>query len=98
MDQEIILVVFNASIEEEVMEALHGAGLKCYTKFVNVQGAGTCSEPRLDSHIWPGTNIMLLVTVKTEQTPAILQAVRSMKDVHREEGVSAFVIPISDRV
>jgi hypothetical protein len=94
----MILVVFNASIEEEILETLKEAGMDCYTKLPGVQGAGECSEPRLDSHIWPGTNTMYLVVVDSGERDRILEGVRKMKEVHRDEGVSAFVIPVTEAV
>jgi nitrogen regulatory protein PII len=94
MTGEMILVVFNSSIEDEIMEALKKAGMTCYTKLPDVQGVGTYSEPRLDSHVWPGTNTMLLITVEAADRERILQAVREMKEIHRQEGVSAFVLPV----
>ena len=68
---------------------------ECYTKFTNLRGAGECSEPHLDTQIWPGTNSMLLVCVEPGQKEALLEAVRRMKDIHREEGVRAFVLPVT---
>ena len=54
MADEMVLVIFSSSIESEMMDALQSAGVECYTKLVGVQGVGTCSAPRLDSHVWPG--------------------------------------------
>jgi hypothetical protein len=96
MAQEMVMVVFNASIEDEMLEALKGAGMSCYTKVPGIQGAGSCSEPRLDSHVWPGTNTMYLICTPSEGRDRLLEAVRKMKDHHREEGVSAFVFPITN--
>lgn len=98
MGTEMILVVFNSSIEEEIMEALRSAGMTCFTKVPDVQGAGTCSEPRLDSHVWPGTNTMLMITVDSAAKARLLDAVRRMKEIHREEGVSAFVLPVTNAI
>lgn len=98
MATELVLVVFNASIEEELLEALKEAGMECYTKLPGAQGAGRCSEPRLDSHIWPGTNTMYLIVVEPGERERILEAVRKMKEIHREEGVSAFVLPVTGAV
>jgi hypothetical protein len=91
----MILVVFNASIEEEILGALKEAGMECYTKLPGIQGAGECSEPRLDSHVWPGTNTMYLLSVDPGGRDRILEAVRRMKEAHRDEGVSAFVLPVT---
>lgn len=98
MASEMVFVVFNASIEEEMLEALREAGMDCYTKIPGVHGAGSCSEPRLDSHVWPGTNTAYLIAVEPGERGPILDAVRKMKEMHREEGVSAFVLPLTGRV
>jgi hypothetical protein len=95
---EMILVVFNASIEDEVREALEEAGMDCYTKLPGLQGRGSCSEPRLDSHVWPGTNTMYLIVAEPTEREHLLQAVRRMKEIHREEGVSAFVLHVEGTV
>lgn len=98
MQVEMLLVVYNAWIEDEMLEALKQAGMNCYTKFTNLHGAGECSEPRLDTQIWPGTNSMLLVCVEPAQKEALLQAVRRMKEIHREEGVRAFILPVTESI
>jgi nitrogen regulatory protein PII len=98
MAKEMVIVVFNSSIEEEMMEALEGAGMECYTKIPDVQGVGSCSDPRLDCHVWPGTNTMFMLCVDPESKGPLLDAVRHMKETHREEGVTAFVVPITSFV
>lgn len=95
---EMLLVVYNASIDDEMLEALKRAGMKCYTKFINLRGAGECSEPRLNTQVWPGTNSMLLVCIEPAQKEGLLAAVRHMKDLHREEGVKAFFLPVTASV
>lgn len=94
MADEMILVVFNSSIEDEMMEALRQTGMTCYTKITGVQGVGTCSEPRLDSHVWPGTNTVFLICVDSGSKEKTLEALRQMREIHREEGVKAFVLPV----
>jgi hypothetical protein len=98
MATEMILVVFNSSIEEEIVDALRSAGMTCFTKVPDIQGTGTCSEPRLDSHVWPGTNTMFMIIADSADREPILDAVRRMKEIHREEGVSAFVLPVTGTV
>lgn len=95
MQQEMVLVIFNSSIEDEMSEALREAGMTCYTKIPGVQGAGACSEPRLDCHVWPGTNTMYLIAIEPEKKDAVCDAIRRIQDQHREEGVKAFIFPIT---
>jgi hypothetical protein len=98
MEQELIMLVFNSSIENEVMEALHEAGMSCYTRFPNIQGVGKESEPRLDSHVWPGTNTMLMICAARETRERILGAIRKLKERHAEEGVKAIILPVIDSI
>jgi len=98
MEMEMLLVVYNSWIDDEMLEALKQAGMRCYTKFTDLRGAGECSEPRLNTQVWPGTNSMLLVCAGPGEKEALLAAVRRMKDLHREEGVKAFVLPVIDSV
>ena len=98
MEQELIMVVFNSSIENEVMEALNEAGMTCYTRLPDIQGVGKESEPRLDSHVWPGTNTLLMVCATRETRDHILGAVRKLKERHAEEGVKAIVLPVIDSI
>jgi nitrogen regulatory protein PII len=98
MAGEMVLVIFNSSIEDEMMEALKRAGMTCYTKFANVQGVGSCSDPRLDCHVWPGTNTMFLICVDPESKEKILQSLRKLKEIHSTEGVKAFVLPITSSI
>ena len=98
MQKEMIMVIFNSSIEEEMMESLKAAGMECFTKLPGVQGAGQYSEPRLDSHVWPGTNTLMMICAEPELKPRVLEAVRKMKEAHQEEGVWAFVIPVNETI
>lgn len=98
MEQELIMVVFNSSIEDEVMSALDAAGMTCYTRLPDIQGVGKESSPRLDSHVWPGTNTMLMICASRETRDSILGAVRRIKETHAEEGVKAIVLPVIDSV
>jgi hypothetical protein len=98
MEQELIILVFNSSIEDEVMEELRTAGMTCYTKLPDVQGLGKESPPRLDSHVWPGTNTMLMICAPPEKREALRGAVRNLKDRHAEEGVKAIILPVVDTI
>jgi hypothetical protein len=98
MEIEMLLVIYNSSIDDEMIEALKRAGMTCYTKFINLRGAGECSEPRLNTQVWPGTNSMLLICAEPADRERLLVAVREMKELHREEGVKAFVLPVATAV
>ncbi len=95
MAHELIILIFNSSIEEEMAQALREAGMRHFTRIPSIHGVGEESEPRLGSHVWPGTNTMYLICVDADEKEAILKAVGRMKEIHREEGVKAFVLPVA---
>lgn len=96
MEMQLILLILNSAIEEEMEEALKDAGMSCFTRVPTVHGVGECSEPRLDSHIWPGHNTMYMICVESSKKETILEAIRRMKEIHKIEGVKAFVLPVSE--
>jgi hypothetical protein len=98
MEQELIMLVFNSSIEDEVMEQLRSAGMTCYTKIPGAQGVGKQSDPRLDSHVWPGTNAMLMICAPKEIRESLLGAIRNLKERHAQEGVKAIILPVIDSI
>ena len=91
-----VQIVFNAAIEVELMQCLKKNGVHTYTKFPNIYGVGTHSEPHMGSHIWPGENHMLLIVTEDEQVPAILTCVRELKKRKQREGIKAFVLPVEE--
>jgi len=98
MAKEMIVIIVNASIEEEMMESLKAAGMEYFTKIPCVHGSGEYSEPRLNSHVWPGTNTLFMICAEAGSAAPLLEAVSQMKERHRKEGVHAFVIPITQTI
>jgi hypothetical protein len=91
-----ILLVFAQPIEGLVMEALKSAGAAHYTKFPYLLGEGGHSEPHLDSHVWPGSNIGLLVVTDDAVKDKIMTAIREIKKEYEKEGIKAFVLPVEE--
>ncbi len=93
--QELLVVICSSSIEEEVTEELVQAGMRYYTKIPGLHGVGKNSEPKLDSHVWPGTNTMILVVEADEKITRLIQVVKNLREKHREAGFWAFTMPVS---
>ena len=93
-----ILLVFAPPIEGIVMEALKKAGAAHYTKFPYLLGEGGHSEPHLDSHVWPGSNIGLLVVTDDVTKDKVIASVREIKKEYEKEGIKAFVLPLEESV
>lgn len=96
--QEMVFVVYGASLDGEVIEALEDLGIKTYTKWVRARGVGNASEPHLDSHVWPGNNNVVAVVLGSHHRPGLLAAVRGIKERAAQEGIKAFVVPVLEVV
>ena len=95
---KMVMIVHYAPITEEVMEALERLGVKTYTRIPQVQGVGGSSNPRFDSHIWPGFNNIIFTVVEDKKAKELVEAIRGLKDRFREEGIKAFILSIEDMV
>jgi nitrogen regulatory protein PII len=93
-----VLVICAPALEGLVMEALAGNGGSRYTKFPYLLGEGGHSEPHLDNHVWPGSNVGIFVATEDENIKKIVEAIKKIKSEHQKDGVKAFVIPIEEIV
>lgn len=97
---KMVLIVYNAAIEEEVMEALKEIGVENYTKWDKVLGKGPISGSHFDSDVWPGVNSMLAIAVEDEKKDRIMAKVRELKSKESiaKEGIGAFVLPLEEMI
>ncbi len=97
---KMVLIVYNAAIEEEMMEALQEIGVENYTKWDRVLGKGPISGPHFDSDVWPGVNSMLAIAVEDEKKDRIMAKVRELKSKESiaKEGIGAFVLPLEEMI
>ena len=71
---------YNIATDIEVMELIIGLGVKEYSKMPRTTGKGLVSGPRLDDHVWPGYNVMLIMVVADEDAPRIMAALQEFRD------------------
>jgi nitrogen regulatory protein PII len=96
---KLVLIAYNISIDEEVMETLARCGIENYTKWSRVLGRGSSSGAHLDSHIWPGANSVLAVGLEEDnKADELLARLRKLKEQFKKEGVKAFVLPLLEIV
>jgi hypothetical protein len=61
-------------------------------------GEGVETEPKLQTHTWPGENCVLFLALKDEEMPPVLEVIRTIKQVHPRSGIKAFVLPMEQIV
>jgi nitrogen regulatory protein PII len=93
---KLVFIVYNAAIDEDVMEALARLGIEEYTKWPRLTGQGKTSGPHLDSAVWPGVNSALLIATDETEAQNLLKEVRSLKKKLAHEGIKAFLFPLEE--
>jgi len=92
----MILIAYNAAIDDEVMEAIETAGVNSFTKIPEVLGKGHTSEPHFHTDVWPGYNTLLLVVAEDEIVAGVMEVVRNLRTTLGKEGIKAFSVKIEE--
>lgn len=85
---DMVTIVYNQAIDEEVMELLEATGIEQYTKWQRVLGKGEDSNPRLDTSVWPGANMVLGLVIKEKRK--LQRLVKGLKKLDAEVGNKGF--------
>jgi len=88
---KMVMVTYNEAIDDDVMEALDGCGLKNYTKIKGVFGKGATSGTHLGDDIWPGRNNILYAACQENEAKQLVSCVKELRKKLGKEGVKAFV-------
>lgn len=93
---KMILLAYNAIIDDEVMETFSSLEIKSYTKFPHALGTGRLGGPRLDDEIWPGSNSLLLIALDGDDAARLMSRVREMRKTLGAEGIKAFSLAMEE--
>jgi nitrogen regulatory protein PII len=95
---KMLMMIFRASLEGEVLELLEELGVKAFTELQRVGGAGETGSA-LDSYDWPGVNTMIFAAMVEDQADRVVQRFKAYRDqrVQEQEGLKlpfrVFVLP-----
>ncbi len=93
---KMFFVVYAEASDESITNAFKKAGYRFYTKMHGATGEGQESEPKLDTHYWPGRNNTLLLGVPDEEIQKLIGLVRRLKEEQPRAGVRAFTFPLEE--
>jgi len=87
-----VFVVYNQAHVEETDEILVRMGIRGFTRWEGVQGAGSRGgEPHLGSHAWPGKNMATMVIVEDSLVDELLKELKKLDESAEMQGLRAFV-------
>lgn len=93
---KLAFIIYGTPIDPDVMEVLEDLGLQSYTKMREILGQGRSSGPRLDTHVWPGTNSMVTVVLADERVEALVEALKPLKERLEHEGLKLYLLPAEE--
>lgn len=91
---KLVLVVFEAGVDDSVMELVRKLELPGWTKLEGATGFGG-KGLRLGTPIWPGTNHVLFAALDDGAVEPFLKALDGLKQGYlRPPALQAFVLPL----
>ncbi|PKN77130.1 MAG: hypothetical protein CVU52_01775 [Deltaproteobacteria bacterium HGW-Deltaproteobacteria-10] len=95
---KMFLVIYAEASDETITAAFKKAGFKAYTKMHGATGEGPDSEPKLDTHCWPGRNNALFIAVQDDDIAGLCELVKRLKSDHPRAGLKAFTLPLEESI
>ena len=95
---KMVMIVYSAVADDDILEHLKGHGLSGYTKLKSACGVGSETEPKLKTHTWPGDNNVLFVAAEDSDVERILAGLGELKKMHTRAGIRGFVMPLIEVV
>jgi len=92
----MVLIAYCEAADYEIVAAIKKAGIKGYTKFTEVFGEGSETQPRLGTQCWPGKNNFLAIAIEDKELESLIKTIKEMKKRHPRAGVKAFVMPVEE--
>ena len=86
----MVMLVYNESIESDVMEMLDKGNLCNYTKIKETYGKGSTSGTHLGDDIWPGRNNILYIACSDKEADNLISLTRDLRKSLGAEGLKAF--------
>lgn len=95
---KMLLLIYDAVFEDEVMEALENGARLGYTQWRRVLGRGQRAEPRLDDGVWPGFNNALMIAVEDVQAQELAARLKQLRDSGKVTGLSLYALPVEQLI
>lgn len=93
-----ILITFDISHKEALINMLTHNSCRGYTFFDQVQGRGSVNgEPHIGSHAWPSMGGAIIAVVEDNKVPTLLKEIKAIDKQTPMLGLRAFVWNIEEQ-
>jgi hypothetical protein len=92
-DRAAVYVIYDRSIDEEVLDTLTECCIERYTRWHDVSGVGA-NGPHLGDHVWPALNNVMMAVISTQDVDHIMAEIRKLQERFPFTGLRAVVVPV----
>lgn len=91
---KMLLVIYDAGIDEDLSGVLSEAGITAYTKQTGATGTGRQGR-RFGTQIWPGTNNLLWLALPEGQIAGLIARLTRLKESYiKPPPLQVFTFPV----
>jgi hypothetical protein len=90
----MLLVVYEAGIDEDLQHVLDEAKVSAYTKLTGATGTGRRGH-RFGTQVWPGTNNLLWIALPDDRVAGVVERLRGLKESYmKPPALQIFSMPV----
>jgi len=91
-----IRIIYDSGIEERMDNLLKARDVKKYIKVPNIHGVWGETLKHMNTHVWPGTDSVIMVIVNTETAQKLSDDLKKLKNDLKADDINApFVVIFS---
>jgi len=99
MKLKAVFIAYNQAHVEDVEKILERAGVRGFTRWQEVQGAGSRGgEPHLGTHAWPAKNMSTLAMIEDTKVDEFLAKLKELDESTEMIGLRAFTWDIEQTI
>jgi hypothetical protein len=94
-----ILITYGQSLGRPVEDILDNLHIRGFTRWTETFGRGSENgEPHYGTHAWPSKNATILAVTQEHEASALLDALRNLNVHAEQQGLSAFVWNVEEKL
>lgn len=94
MSTKLVYIIYHSEYADEIKAIAMRCGVREYVEAPKVWGMDA-SGPHMGTHVWPGTDSLMLLPLPREKAMQLLEALRVWKGAERDRAhVRAIVSPV----
>ena len=84
------MISYKESFDGEMMEILKALNINSYTKLPQVMDKSEKGRPKLGTHIFPGFNSVLLLTIEEDKKDFLFKKLKEFNEEHKFDKIKAY--------